>query len=53
MRLSAPPCLACAKLIANSGLREVVAVQTKGSDGDKAKEFLLDCKVRVRLLKPK
>ena len=51
--VTAPPCLACAKLIANSGLREVVAVQTKGVEFDKAKEFLLDCKVRVRFLKPK
>jgi dCMP deaminase len=51
--VTAPPCLACAKLIANSGLREVVAVQSKGAEFEKAKEFLLDCKVRVRFLKPK
>lgn len=49
--VTAPPCLSCAKLIANSGLREVVAVQCKGAEFDKAKEFLLDCKVRVRFLK--
>lgn len=50
--VTAPPCMACAKLIANSGLREVVAIQAKGAgDLDHAREFLLDCKVRVRFLK--
>jgi dCMP deaminase len=50
--VTAPPCLNCAKLIANSGLREVVALQDGMTDGAQVKEFLLDCKVRVRYLKP-
>lgn len=47
------PCLDCAKLISNSGLREVVAPYSNGDGLEAAKEFLLDCKVRVRLLKAK
>lgn len=49
--ITAPPCLDCAKLIANSGLREVVAPQAAIEDLDKVKKFLLDCRVRVRFLK--
>jgi dCMP deaminase len=50
--LTGPPCLECAKLISNSGLSEVVAVQAPGKDQDAVREFLLDCKVRVRYLPP-
>ena len=49
--LTKPPCADCAKLIANSGLREVVAPQSAADGIDQVKKFLLDCKVRVRLLK--
>lgn len=49
--VTAPPCIECAKLIANSGVREVVAPNSGSDDLEAAKEFLLDCKVRVRLLK--
>ncbi|MDQ4148926.1 MAG: dCMP deaminase family protein [Actinomycetota bacterium] len=49
--VTAPPCLDCAKLISNSGLREVVAPHRDGDGLNDAKELLLDCKVRVRLLK--
>jgi dCMP deaminase len=49
--ITGPPCLECAKLIANSGLREVVAVHPEGGGADLVKEFLLDCKVRVRFIK--
>lgn len=44
------PCLECAKLIANSGLREVVVPQPPPDEPSYAKEFLLDCKVRVRFV---
>lgn len=44
------PCLECAKLIANSGLREVVVPQPDPDESSEAKEFLLDCKVRVRFV---
>lgn len=52
---TAPPCLECAKLIASSGLREVVAPEpgapARAGELNNARELLLDCKVRVRLLK--
>jgi dCMP deaminase len=44
------PCFACAKLIANSGISEVVA---RGQDYEgwaEVRAFLLDCHVRVRVL---
>jgi len=50
--LTTPPCFECAKLIANSGLSEVVAPATAVEGLDGVRKFLLDCKVRVRLLKP-
>lgn len=50
--ITAPPCLECAKLIANSGLREVVAPAASVDGLDRVKKFLLDCNVRVRFLKP-
>lgn len=49
--ITAPPCMECAKLIANSGVREVVAQAAPSDELDKVRKFLLDCKVRVRVLK--
>lgn len=49
--ITAPPCMECAKLIANSGVREVVAQAGPSDELDKVRKFLLDCKVRVRVLK--
>lgn len=48
--ITAPPCLDCAKLIANSGVREVVATEAPSDDLDMVKKFLLDCHVRFRLI---
>ncbi|MEO7803056.1 MAG: dCMP deaminase family protein [Actinomycetota bacterium] len=48
--ITAPPCLDCAKLIANSGLREVVATEGESPDLDIVRKFLLDCNVRFRML---
>jgi dCMP deaminase len=46
------PCFECAKLIANSGLREVVSLEDGPLDQfDTVRKFLLDCSVRVRVLK--
>lgn len=49
--ITAPPCFDCAKLIANSGLTEIVALAV-GAPGDfeTIRKFLLDCRVRVRVL---
>jgi len=44
------PCFGCAKLIANSGIEEVVAEGETYSDWDKVYNFLLNSQVRVRLL---
>jgi dCMP deaminase len=44
------PCFTCAKLIANSGITEVVATGTPYEGWDRVREFLLDCEVRVRLI---
>jgi len=44
------PCFGCAKLIANSGITEVVASGDPYEGWDRVREFLLDCGVRVRLL---
>ncbi len=44
------PCFTCAKLIANSGIQEVVATGEPYEGWDRVREFLLDCGVRVRLL---
>lgn len=49
--ITAPPCIDCAKLIANSGVREVVASEGDSADFATVKKFLLDCKVRVRIIK--
>jgi dCMP deaminase len=47
---SAAPCFECAKLIANSGIKEVVAAGGRYDGWDATRGFLLDCKVRVRVL---
>lgn len=44
------PCFGCAKLIANSGLGEVVAAGGRYDGWDDTREFLLTSDVRVRLL---
>jgi len=47
---TAAPCFACAKLIANSGVAEVVASGGRYETWEATRRFLLDCGVRVRLL---
>ena len=47
---SAAPCFDCAKLIANSGVTEVVAGGGRYDGWDSTRRFLQDCKVRVRVL---
>ena len=44
------PCFTCAKLIANSGITEVVATGEPYEGWDYVRNFLLTCQVRVRLL---
>ncbi|WP_238445064.1 deoxycytidylate deaminase [Salsipaludibacter albus] len=44
------PCFGCAKLIANSGIGEVVASGGRYDGWDRTREFLLTSGVRVRLL---
>ena len=44
------PCFTCAKLIANSGITEVVATGDPYEGWDRVRSFLLDCGVRVRLV---
>jgi dCMP deaminase len=44
------PCFGCAKLIANSGVGEVVASGGRYEGWDEVRDFLRDCGVRVRLL---
>lgn len=44
------PCFGCAKLIANSGIVEVVTTGPPYEDWDRVREFLLNCNVRVRLI---
>jgi dCMP deaminase len=44
------PCFGCAKLIANSGISEVVAEGEVYDGWESVRDFLLDCNVRVRLL---
>lgn len=44
------PCFGCAKLIANSGLGEVVASGGRYDGWEETRRFLLDSGVRVRLL---
>ena len=47
---SAAPCFECAKLIANSGISEVVAGGGRYDGWETTRRFLQDCKVRVRVL---
>lgn len=47
---SAAPCFSCAKLIANSGITEVVAAGGRYEGWEATRRFLQDCKVRVRVL---
>jgi dCMP deaminase len=44
------PCFGCAKLIANSGVSEVVAAGGRYEGWTEVRDFLRDCGVRVRLL---
>ena len=44
------PCFGCAKLIANSGVGEVVAGGGRYDGWEQVRDFLRDCGVRVRLL---
>jgi dCMP deaminase len=44
------PCFSCAKLIANSGIAEVVTEGAPYEGWERVRAFLLDCDVRVRLL---
>ena len=44
------PCFGCAKLIANSGVTEVVASGGRYEGWDHVRDFLRECGVRVRLL---
>lgn len=44
------PCFGCAKLIANSGIDEVVASGGRYDGWDQVRDFLLEASVRVRLL---
>jgi dCMP deaminase len=44
------PCFGCAKLIANSGIAEVVASGGRYDGWDGVRDFLLEASVRVRLL---
>ena len=44
------PCFSCAKLIANSGITEVVTEGEPYEGWSDVRSFLLDCDVRVRLL---
>ena len=46
------PCFTCAKLIANSGITEVVATGEPYDGWDYVRNFLLTCQVRVRLITP-
>jgi dCMP deaminase len=44
------PCFGCAKLIANSGITEVVSEGDLYEGWESVRNFLLDCNVRVRLV---
>lgn len=49
--ITAPPCFECARLIANSGIREMVSLSDDSAvDFERTRGFLLDCNVRVRVL---
>ena len=44
------PCFGCAKLVANSGVDEVVAAGGRYEGWDEVRDFLIEAGVRVRLL---
>ncbi len=44
------PCFACAELIANAGVAEVVAAGGRHQGSDEVRDFLRTCGVRVRVL---
>jgi len=44
------PCFACAKLIANAGIAEVVSAGGRHEGSDEVRDFLRSCGVRVRVL---
>ncbi len=44
------PCFACAKLIANARVAEVVAAGGRSDSSDEVRDFLRTCGVRVRVL---
>ncbi len=48
--ITGAPCFGCAKLIANSGIDEVVTEGEPYEGWEDVRNFLLDCNVRVRLL---
>lgn len=51
--ISSPPCFGCAKLIANSGLREVVARIGDGdrhTDNEAIAKFLTNCDIEITLV---
>jgi len=47
---TAAPCFACAKLVANSGIAEIVAAGGRYDGWESTRRFLQDCNVRVRVL---
>lgn len=47
---TAAPCFACAKLVANSGIGEVVAAGGRYEGWEQTRAFLIECGVRVRVL---
>lgn len=47
---TAAPCFSCAKLVANSGIAEVVAGGGRYEGWESTRRFLQDCQVRVRVL---
>lgn len=47
---TAAPCFSCAKLIANSGIAEIVAGGGRYDGWENTRRFLQDCDVRVRVL---
>jgi dCMP deaminase len=48
--ITGAPCFTCAKLIANSGVGEIVATGQPYEGWPRVRDFLLNCNVRVRLL---
>jgi dCMP deaminase len=48
--ITGPPCFGCAKLIANSGITEVVTEGELYDGWSDVRDFLLNCNVRVRVI---